>query len=153
MSEMKLTLFISTLCLLAIASLWIGDLFESFDVDGEEEVVTLPAKNTEQQVDKDLLPSDRLIREDHHFSIPSDTQYQENHQADTMKQSHEDMDSVISEELKNVFVDFEIQEFETGYKIDSKILQQLKTKEGIERQEAQKIYLQSASPELILHSN
>ena len=153
MSEMKLTLFISTLCLLAIASLWIGDLFESFDVDGEEEVVTLPAKNTEQQVDKDLLPSDRLIREDHHFSTPSDTQYQENHQADTMKQSHEDMDSVISEELKNVFVDFEIQEFETGYKIDSKILQQLETKEGIERQEAQKIYLQSASPELILHSN
>ena len=70
MSEMKLTFFISTLCLLAIASLWIGDLFESFDVDGEEEVVTLPAKNTEQQVDKDLLPSDRLIREDHHFFYP-----------------------------------------------------------------------------------
>jgi hypothetical protein len=130
MSEMKLTLFISTLCLLAIASLWIGDLFESFDVDGEEEVVTLPAKNIEQQVEKDLLPSDRLILEDHHFSIPSDTQYQENHQADTIKQSHEDMDSVISEELKNVFLDFEMQEFETGYKIDSKILQQLETKEA-----------------------
>jgi hypothetical protein len=129
MSEMKLTFFISTLCLLAIASLWIGDLFESFDVDGEEEVVTLPAKNTEQQVDKDLLPSDRLIREDHHFFIPADTQHQENHQADTMRESREDMDSVISEELKNVFVDIEIQEFEKGYKIDSKILQQLETKD------------------------
>ena len=39
------------------------------------------------------------------------------------------MDSVISEELKNVFVDFEIQELEKGYKIDSKILQQLETKD------------------------
>ena len=142
MSEMKLTLFISTLCLLAIASLWIGELFESFDVDGEEEVVTLPAKNTEQQVDKDLLTSDRLILEDHHFSTPSDTQHQENDQADTIKQSHEDMDSVNSEKLKNVFLDFEMQELETDYYIESKTLQQLETKKGIDRQEAQKIYMQ-----------